>query len=264
MPTIEPTFPLPDDTIAAKITLAVLLVAWFALVGWSLANGERLSAPLKPLLARIASVTSSPVAADASPPAPAARRSVPESADGERTGSPDERSGPPEPVEPSMEPGTAETPEPAEPTGRAERADQVERAESLEEPGPVVTDNLPVESLSEARRTERLGMLSELGSELQFSPGSDVLGNGLREPLEQVFEILFLYPDTAVDIVLESNEHADAASDLLLGRARAQAIVDYLVSRGLERGRFALDIGVGDALPFGEHRVRVRAEDDSR
>ena len=107
-------------------------------------------------------------------------------------------------------------------------------------------------------------MLSKLGLELQFSPGSDVLEDGLREPLEQMFEILFLYPDAAVDIALESNEHADVGSDLLLGRARAQAIVDYLVSRGLERERFALDIGAGDGLPSGEHRVRVQAEDDFR
>lgn len=264
MSTIEPTLPLPDDMSAAKITLAVLLVAWFALAGWSLVNAERLSAPVKPLLARIASATLSSGDADASAPAPASRRSVPESADGERTGSPDERSALPEPVGPSMEPGTAETPGPSEPAGRAERTDQVERAASVEDPGPPVTDGQPAESPFEARRTERLGMLAELGSELQFLPGSDVLGADLREPLEQVFEILLAYPDTAVDIVLESNEHADAASELLLGRARAQAIVDYLVSRGLERERFALDIGVGDGLPSGRHRVRVRVEDDFR
>ena len=255
MSTIEPALPPPDDTTVAKVTLAVLLVAWFALVGWALVDGERLSAPLKPLLARLASVTPPPGTADTAPPAPGATRPAPENASGERTRSPDERSSSSESVEPSMGPGMAETPEPSEQAGRAE---------SVEEPDPVVTDGLPIESLLEARRTERLEMLSKLGPELQFLSGSDALGDGLSEPLEQVFEILFLYPDTAVDIALESNEQANAASDLLLSHARAQAIVDYLVSRGLERGRFTLDIGVGDGLPSGEHRVRVRVEDDSR
>ena len=115
-----------------------------------------------------------------------------------------------------------------------------------------------------ARGREELASLPELVSDLQFEPGSDGLEEPLREPLERVSEILFRYPHVDVDIAVTSNEYEGEANDLLLGRARAQAIVDHLVSLGLERDRFEIDVAVGDGLPSGEHRVRVRAEDHPR
>ena len=121
-----------------------------------------------------------------------------------------------------------------------------------------------VESLFELRRREEIDTLSRLLETLRFEPLDDTPSAASREPLERAFEILFLYPDTRLALVVESREGDDAASDRRLSRERGESVLDYLVSRGIERSRLSVTAGDGGGLPFGEHRVRVTVEDQGR
>ena len=121
-----------------------------------------------------------------------------------------------------------------------------------------------VESLFELRRREEIGTLSRLLETLRFEPLGGTPSAASREPLVRAFEILFLYPDTRLALVVESRESDDATSDRRLSRERGETVVDYLVSRGIERSRLSAAAGDGGGLPFGEHRVRVIVEDRGR
>lgn len=117
------------------------------------------------------------------------------------------------------------------------------------------------EARYEALRREELGALDALSERLRFGAGESVADERLRPTLDRVFEILFLYAESVVEVRVASNEADTVLADRRLSRARAEAIVDYLVARGLERGRFTVGVDQGGGLPSGSHRVTVRAED---
>ena len=123
---------------------------------------------------------------------------------------------------------------------------------------------VPVESAFEARRREELATLARLLETVRFERLGSEPAASVRESLERAFEILFLYPDTRLELVVRGRETNDAAFDRRLARERGERIVDYLVSRGIERGRLAAGTGDGRGLPFGEHRVRVKVDDADR
>lgn len=90
--------------------------------------------------------------------------------------------------------------------------------------------------------------------------GAADLSPATREWLDSLYDILFLYPDIAVELVIEGNEFTRAVRDRSLATERGVSLLDYLDSRGLERNRVSLDIGSGRSLPPGTHRVRVRID----
>jgi len=121
-----------------------------------------------------------------------------------------------------------------------------------------------VESAFEVRRRDELVTLARLLESVRFERfGSEPAGSA-SDPLERAFEILILYPDTRLEIVVHARETGDALSDRRLAGERGKRILEYLVSRGIEPERLAVGTGDGRDLPFGEHRVKVQVEDEDR
>lgn len=154
----------------------------------------------------------------------------------------------------------------AEAATRIAAAEDATRIAAAEEAARVsaASEAVRAEAAFQAGRRAELRRLVELVEGITFVPREDAFLRTAPERLESAFEIMFLYPRTRVELVVESRETFDAASNRLLGLERAARIREYLVSRGIERERVTIGTGDGVGLPFGEHRVRVRIEDANR
>jgi len=113
-------------------------------------------------------------------------------------------------------------------------------------------------------RAQELRTLSSLSTQVQFLSQSSTVSRELERPLDRMFEPLYLYSDVAVVISVATNERGPAASDDALSEERAQSIVGYLVSRGLEEQRFRIQVDPGSELPPGTHRVRVFVQEEDQ
>jgi outer membrane protein OmpA-like peptidoglycan-associated protein len=129
----------------------------------------------------------------------------------------------------------------------------------------VDTDRLPETSSSmtenERLRAEELSVLAGLSARLRFQGRSEVVNRDVARVLDRMFDPLFLYSDTGVVVTVATNEFRGNADNNRLSRDRCDAIVDYLVSRGLERNRFRIQPQSGIGLPYGSHRIKMAIEE---
>lgn len=109
------------------------------------------------------------------------------------------------------------------------------------------------------RQTE-LSVLEGLSTQIRFNSNSVEVNPELERVLDRMFDPLYLYSEIQILVSMATNELAGAATNNLLSRGRAEAMVAYWVIRGLEVDRFSIFIEPGDELPFGAHRVRVFPE----
>ena len=116
----------------------------------------------------------------------------------------------------------------------------------------------------ELLRARELRTLSVLSTQVQFLSQSSTVTRELERPLDRMFDPLYLYSELPVVVSVASNEGGPAASNNALSEDRAQSIVDYLVSRGLEEQRFRIQAEAGSGLPLGTHRVRVSVLEDDQ
>ena len=116
----------------------------------------------------------------------------------------------------------------------------------------------------ELLRARELRTLSVLSTQVQFLSQSSTVTRELERPLDRMFDPLYLYSEVPVVVSVASNEGGPAASNNALSEDRAQSIVDYLVSRGLEEQRFRIQAEAGSGLRLGTHRVRVFVLEDDQ
>ncbi|HET9399954.1 MAG TPA: OmpA family protein [Candidatus Acidoferrales bacterium] len=83
---------------------------------------------------------------------------------------------------------------------------------------------------------------------IQFDPSTGALATGSDAGLDEIASILQGNPAEKVEIQVYSAHSGDAASDLALTNKEAQAIVDWLVRRGIDRARLSPH-GMGSANP---------------
>ncbi|MFK7890920.1 MAG: hypothetical protein AB8B63_08910 [Granulosicoccus sp.] len=110
-------------------------------------------------------------------------------------------------------------------------------------------------------REQELKVLSGQSARIRFDPESSVITRDLERPLDRIFEPLFLYAETPVVITVSGNEYVGEMLDGELSLSRGSAIVEYLVSRGLDQERFTVQIESGEDLQLDTHRVRISAEE---
>jgi len=82
-----------------------------------------------------------------------------------------------------------------------------------------------------------------------FQSGSDTLTDDSRNRLETIAEVLAKYPDVPVDIKGHTDSQGDDAINLSLSQLRANAVRDFLVSRGISAFRLS-SFGYGSGLPI--------------
>jgi len=85
-----------------------------------------------------------------------------------------------------------------------------------------------------------------------FETGSDVLSAEAEVKLNEVIEIMMQNPSTILIVEGHTDNMGDAASNQALSEARAQAVVDYLVTGGIGEGRLTA-VGYGEARPIANN-----------
>jgi outer membrane protein OmpA-like peptidoglycan-associated protein len=113
------------------------------------------------------------------------------------------------------------------------------------------------------RQTES-GVVVTLGDVL-FSSGQAQLVEGARTSLEEVVDLLQTEPDKKIRVEGHTDSRGDAEANLKLSEQRAQAVVDALVSMGVDKSRITA-MGMGEDFPIDsneteEGRARNRRVD---
>lgn len=85
---------------------------------------------------------------------------------------------------------------------------------------------------------------------IQFEMGSDRLTKSSTSTLDKLIEAYRKCPGTQLEIAGHTDSSGRASNNLELSRRRAEAVLDYFVSKGLPRDRFV-------ARGYGETRPRV-------
>lgn len=111
---------------------------------------------------------------------------------------------------------------------------------------------LDEQMISMAAAESDRGLVMTLGDVL-FKPASAELGNSANRTLLKLAHFLQLNPGRRIRIEGYTDNRGDAAENLQLSRARAQAVADFLVDLGIEASRM-------EVLGYGEqHRISENA-----
>jgi len=100
------------------------------------------------------------------------------------------------------------------------------------------------------RETES-GVVVTLGDVL-FASGQAQLVEGGRTSLEEVVDLLQTEPDKKIRVEGHTDSRGDAAANLLLSEQRAQAVLDALVSMGVDADRIT-SLGMGEDFPIASN-----------
>jgi outer membrane protein OmpA-like peptidoglycan-associated protein len=100
------------------------------------------------------------------------------------------------------------------------------------------------------RETES-GVVVTLGDVL-FSSGQAMLVEGGRSSLEEVVDLLQTEPDKKIRVEGHTDSSGDAEANLLLSEQRAQAVLEALVSLGVESDRIS-SLGMGEDFPIASN-----------
>lgn len=98
--------------------------------------------------------------------------------------------------------------------------------------------------------------LDELAAEIRenvvFATGSDVLDAGATATLDKVVEAMTRHPLPVVEVVGHTDSTGDPDANRALSGARAQAVVDYLISQGIDAARLQSG-GAGADEPIADN-----------
>ena len=90
------------------------------------------------------------------------------------------------------------------------------------------------------------------GSVAEFDVDSAQIRPIFQRTLDQIAQTLINYPNTYVDVYGHTDSQGSDAYNLSLSQRRAQAVADYLVSRGVNRARIATQ-GFGESQPIASN-----------
>jgi outer membrane protein OmpA-like peptidoglycan-associated protein len=85
-----------------------------------------------------------------------------------------------------------------------------------------------------------------------FPRDATVLPSTLQPELDRLASVLAAYPSVTLEVSGYTDAEGSSAYNLRLSTSRAQAVVDYLVLRGVDRARLTA-VGHGEADPIGDN-----------
>ena len=97
-------------------------------------------------------------------------------------------------------------------------------------------------------------ILVNLPDGVTFATGSYTISPGFRDLLDRVATSLTRYPNSLVDVYGHTDTTGSAATNQRLSEQRAQAVANYLTSRGVNSSRIRW-------MGFGETRLAVQTGD---
>ncbi|MEG3597365.1 MAG: OmpA family protein, partial [Pseudomonadota bacterium] len=98
-------------------------------------------------------------------------------------------------------------------------------------------------------------ILVNLPDGVTFATGSYTISPGFRDLLDRVASSLTQYPNSLVDVYGHTDTVGSADSNQRLSEQRAQAVANYLISRGVNSSRIRW-------MGFGETRLKVSTGDN--
>ncbi|MBA3052255.1 MAG: OmpA family protein [Candidatus Omnitrophica bacterium] len=99
------------------------------------------------------------------------------------------------------------------------------------------------------------GLKVNLSSNILFGSGKAKLQSSANKSLDEVAALAKAYPENKISIEGHSDSVGSNAYNNTLSLERAQSIRDYLVSKGLPKGRFMVS-GYGEEKPIASNRNR--------
>jgi outer membrane protein OmpA-like peptidoglycan-associated protein len=88
--------------------------------------------------------------------------------------------------------------------------------------------------------------------DVTFATDSAQVSPQMRNVLDDVAQSLMQYPDSLIDVMGHTDSTGSEAYNLDLSKRRADAVANYLVSRGVARARIET-IGYGEQYPVADN-----------
>lgn len=96
---------------------------------------------------------------------------------------------------------------------------------------------------------------------IYFDINSNRLRPDSKNELNEFVQVLNEYPEIRIEIRAHTDSQGDAAYNLELSERRAEAVVNYLVQRGISESRLTFK-GFGDTMPVNECSKGVNCSDE--
>lgn len=88
--------------------------------------------------------------------------------------------------------------------------------------------------------------------EVTFAVDSTTISPQMREVLDRVAQSMIQYPNSLIDVMGHTDSTGSDSYNLDLSRRRAEAVTNFLVSRGVARSRIE-SIGYGEQYPIADN-----------
>ncbi|MEO0492662.1 MAG: OmpA family protein [Actinomycetota bacterium] len=113
-------------------------------------------------------------------------------------------------------------------------------------------DGLADEAQIDELQVELDELAAEIRENVVFTTGSDVLDAGATTTLDKVVDAMTRHPLPVVEVVGHTDSTGDPDANRALSGARAQAVVDYLISQGIDAARLQ-SRGAGADEPIADN-----------
>lgn len=151
--------------------------------------------------------------------------------------------------------GCGGAPEP-EPMPEPEPEPQVEEVdEAAERAAREAEERRRMEEEARRRAAERQRVLSIIAERVHFDFDKSDIRSDAEEVLQRKVTVLRDYPSLTLRFAGHCDERGSNEYNLALGQRRAEAVRRYLMSYGLEEGRF-------ETISYGEERPLVNAHNE--
>ncbi|GGF65287.1 cell envelope biogenesis protein OmpA [Wenyingzhuangia marina] len=119
----------------------------------------------------------------------------------------------------------------------------------INEKGPKTNNGCPVQLTEEAKKT-----LGTYAKTIQFNSGKAEFKPGVTKTLDIIVGVMKEFDGVRFDVEGHSDSSGDDASNLKLSQERAQAVVDYLTSHGIDNWRLHA-VGYGETKPIASNKT---------
>ncbi len=125
----------------------------------------------------------------------------------------------------------------------------------IQQKGPKTNNGCPVVLTEEAK-----AKLGSYAKTIQFNSGKSEFKAGVAKTLDAVAAVMKEFEGVKFDVEGHSDSAGNDAKNLVLSQKRAQAVVDYLGSHGIDKSRLHA-VGYGETQPIASNKTRAgRAE----
>lgn len=97
---------------------------------------------------------------------------------------------------------------------------------------------------------------------IEFNTGSVQIKES--KDLEEIYNLLVQAEDAKLNVIGHTDSQGDYVSNITLSKGRAQSVVAYLISRGVDKNRFQLIDGKGSSEPLGDNKTDAGRKSNRR